>query len=144
MLTLSQELMQKTLAAVRLCGGAQDECVVYWSGPLDRSGHVDGMLHPDHDAGPTFYEVNERWLDKTWVDLARSERTLRAQVHTHSRSAFHSSSDDRFPIVGQPGFLSLVLPNHAARNDLGDAFLCQLGEDGRWHEISIAQALVIG
>jgi hypothetical protein len=68
---------------------------------------------------------------------------LRAQVHTHRGAAFHSPTDDRFPIVGEAGFTSLVIPHHAASNDLDAAYLCQLGIDGRWRELAISQGLVM-
>jgi hypothetical protein len=143
MLTLTEGLLQETLTLLRGCGRHRDECVVYWSGRLDRDGLVDAALHPSHWAGPGFYEVDARWLNDTWVTLARTGRTLRAQVHTHTGRAFHSASDDMFPVVAQAGFLSLVLPHHAMRDDLHGAYLCRLDDTGCWQEVSIARGLSI-
>jgi hypothetical protein len=143
MLTLDKRLMSETLEILRWCGAHHDECVAYWAGPMARPGVAQDVLHPVHIAGPAFYEVEPQWLNETWVDLARSGRTLRAQVHTHAGAAFHSPSDDGFPIVQQAGFLSLVLPDHASRDDLTGAYLCHLNESGEWREVPLRQGLVI-
>ncbi|HEX3433827.1 MAG TPA: hypothetical protein VHT25_07170 [Solirubrobacteraceae bacterium] len=144
MLSLNDALLGETISQLRGCGRRRNECVVYWTGALAEQGVVDAALHPSHSAGPDFYEVTQRWLHETSLALARGKRTIRAQVHTHSGRAFHSRSDDSFPIVAQPGFLSLVLPHHAVRDDLAGAYLAQLGADGRWRDIPIEQGLVIG
>lgn len=143
MLRLAEGLLPETLSTLRRCGGHRNECVVYWSGPLERADVVDVLLHPAHHAGPSFYEVAPTWLNRTWIELARGRRTLRAQVHTHAGRAFHSRSDDGFPIVQQAGFLSIVLPHHAKRNDLDGAYLCRLDDSGRWQELPINQGLVL-
>jgi hypothetical protein len=141
MLTLAEGLMSETLSTLRRCGAGRNECVVYWTASLQSPDMIDGTLHPEHLAGPSFYEVTAGWLNQTWVALARGERTIRAQVHTHSGPAFHSASDDGFPVVQQAGFLSLVLPNHARGDDLSGAYLTRLGTDGRWHAITIDEGL---
>jgi hypothetical protein len=143
MLTLAEGLLRETLTILRRCGDHRNECVVYWSGPLEQPDVVDAELHPAHQAGPDFYEVAPAWLNETWIELARARRTLRAQVHTHAGRAFHSRSDDGFPIVQQAGLLSLVLPHHAEREDLGGAYLCRLDDDGRWRELPVTQGLAL-
>jgi hypothetical protein len=66
------------------------------------------------------------------------------QVHTHGRRAFHSATDDAFPIVQTPGFLSLVLPWFAMGPvGLDDAFLVTLEHGGRWRELEPARELVV-
>jgi hypothetical protein len=143
MLTLAEGLLRETLTTLRSCGKQENECVVYWSGPLERPGVVDAVLHPVHLAGPDFYEVDPGWLNSTWVQLARTRRTLRAQVHTHGGLAFHSASDDGFPIIQTEGFVSLVLPDHAMRGDLGGTYLCRLDSTGKWREVPVGQALEV-
>ena len=39
--------------------------------------------------------------------------SVRVQVHTHAGEAFHSATDDKWPVVATPGFISLVIPNFA-------------------------------
>ena len=35
-----------------------------------------------------------------------------AQIHTHPRDAFHSSTDNEWPSVILPGSISVVIPNY--------------------------------
>jgi hypothetical protein len=143
MLTLAEGLLRETLTLLRSCGEARNECVVYWSGPVDQPDLVDAALHPAHRSGRDFYEVDSNWLNETWIKLAHGGRSIRAQVHTHAGVAFHSTSDDMFPIVQQAGFLSLVLPYHGSRDDLNGAYLCSLGGDGGWAQLLVDATLVV-
>jgi hypothetical protein len=52
-------------------------------------------------------------------DLYERSEVLAIQVHTHPTDAYHSDTDDTYPIVTQVGGLSIVVP------DFG-----QLGTDG--------------
>jgi hypothetical protein len=69
---------------------------------------------------------------------------IRVQVHTHPYEAFHSPTDDAFPILHKAGFLSLVIPNFA-QGPVGfrDAYLTQILPDGSWKEQPIAAHLVV-
>jgi hypothetical protein len=62
---------------------------------------------------------------------------LAGQVHTHPGSAYHSSTDDDFPLVTLVGGLSLVIPDFA-RGGLADweswAFY-RLEALGQWREL---------
>jgi hypothetical protein len=143
-LSLGEGLLEKTFAELRRCGGGCRECVVYWSGPLAELAQLDRCLHPRHTATARFYEVEQGWLDQTWRTLARERREIRVQVHTHGAVAFHSATDDRFPIVQTPGFLSLVLPGFA----LGDinfdgAYLARMRSDGGWEELEPAEVFEV-
>lgn len=142
-LELREGLLLETLAQLRACGAGRDECVAYWTGPLDRRELVDGVLHPVHEARPDHYEIDQNWLHETWRSLSRERRQIRVQIHTHGRVAFHSATDDAYPVIHQPGFLSLVVPYHAARDDLEDAYLAELQADGGWVEVAIDHQFVI-
>jgi hypothetical protein len=52
-------------------------------------------------------------MHQLWVELARSGRSLRAQIHTHPGAAGHSACDDAYPAVHTAGFVSLVVPRFA-------------------------------
>lgn len=122
-----------TSRETRSCG-AHRECVVYWTVSLDAPECVVDVVHPEHTSTPWHYEVADRWLGAFMVDLYRDRRTVRAQVHTHCDAAFHSPTDDMWPLVHTPGFLSLVLPRFA-REPLSTAsmYLAVIGAEG-WHE----------
>lgn len=106
---------------------------------------VDGVEHPIHERSPFGYVVNDSWLTEFWKKLAASRRSIKAQIHTHPGCAFHSATDDKWPIVSQPGFLSLVIPDFAAGpTSLERAWVGRLGTDGKWEELSSAcEALVL-
>ena len=69
---------------------------------------------------------------------------FRVQVHTHPLEAFHSPTDDEFPIIHKPGFLSLVIPNFGL-GPVGfeDAYLTEIQGDGGWREVAIPSRLVL-
>jgi hypothetical protein len=86
--------------------------------------------------------VDDVWLNSFWMELGAAGAGIRVQVHTHPGAAYHSATDDEFPVIHTPGFLSLVIPNFA----LGDisfdgAFLAQRDERGCWREVGIADHL---
>ena len=66
------------------------------------------------------------------------------QVHTHPGRAFHSATDDRFPIVHLPGFLSLVIPNFGLGPVTFDgAYLAELTETGDWKKVPVTSRFEI-
>ena len=143
-LNVGEGLLRETFATLRSCGAGKAECVAYWSGPLDHSGVVDALHHPDHRASPFYYEIDDHWLTRVWIELAQRRRAIRAQVHTHAGPAFHSRLDDDFPIVATPGFLSLVLPRFAlGEPTLDEAYLAELDEVGQWHELDPRKSLKV-
>jgi Prokaryotic homologs of the JAB domain len=130
---VGEGLLAETFAHLRGCGSGRRECVCYWSGAIARPGRIDRVLHPTHTATARHYEVDGAWLDETWRSLAREEREIVVQVHTHGTRAFHSETDDEFPVVSTAGFLSLVVPDFAdGEVGLGGAYLARLEADGSW------------
>ena len=143
-LKVGEGLLRETFAILRHCGQGSRECVSYWSGSLDDPLVVDQVHHPCHTARAGWYEVDGAWLTKVWIELANEKRAIRVQIHTHGGSAFHSLTDDEFPIVATPGFLSLVVPRFAmGRVTLEDAHLSRLDSDGRWRHADISAALEV-
>jgi len=134
-LTLAPGIMASTFAQLRSCGQGRDECVVYWTGPRKAPGAVDSVIKPEHQAGPDWYEIEPAWMTSFFLELRRTGRTARAQVHSHPTSARHSCTDDRYPLAPSPGFYSLVLPSFAdGPIGLDDAYLAEVGADGTWLE----------
>ncbi len=71
-----------------------------------------------------------------WFRLARERRTIAAQIHTHPGAAFHSATDDHWPIISQPGFISIVIPNFAQEPVLlKEAWVGRLDADGDWRAV---------
>jgi len=103
---------------------------------------VDDQDHPVHQRGPGGYEIDSGWLTKYWFRLAHERRTIRAQLHTHPGPAFHSPTDDHCPVVSQPGFLSIVIPDYATGPvALEAAWVGRLDENGRWRPVAVQDAI---
>lgn len=133
MLTVTKEVFEQSFENLRACGSGRAECVVFWVGPLDRPEHVDEVVHPRHTATAGGYDVDSAWIGEFWLDLAGRARAVRAQVHTHPGAAFHSSRDDRLPLVHTAGYLSLVIPHFAGGPiSLGGAHLAERSREGEW------------
>jgi len=131
-LRLASQIVQRTFSALRECGRGECECAVYWIGPSECN-LVNGVEHPIHQRSPFGYEINDRWLTDFWKRLAASKHSVKAQVHTHPGEAFHSATDDNWPIVSQEGFLSIVIPDFATGAiSLRSAWIGRLRGDGTW------------
>jgi hypothetical protein len=138
LLRLGNDIVATTFRTLRECGDGRFECAVYWLGPAEDS-IADGVEHPVHERSPFGYAVDDRWLTDFWKRLAGSQRSVKAQVHTHPGSAFHSAIDDKWPIVSQAGFLSIVIPEFAAGEpSLDAAWIGRLQTDGAWRRLSSA------
>ncbi len=108
-----------TEAALREAGRDGYERFVLWSGNLDgtdflvRTTHVppqrayslpDGLcVRVD---GPALHALN--------VWLFDHKEVLGVQVHSHPTDAYHSETDDTFPVVTGLGGMSLVIPDFGA------------------------------
>jgi hypothetical protein len=143
LLRLARGIVPTTFRTFRKCGRGQCECAVYWTG-LAASDLVDGFEHPVHTRSPFGYEVDGTWLTEFWKRLAASKRSVKVQVHTHPGQAFHSATDNEWPIVSQVGFISIVIPDFAAGEDsLEGAWVGYLQESGKWRRLSSAAEAVI-
>ncbi len=135
MITLTPEVLEQSFEHLRRCGAGRRECVVLWSGPVARPGVIDEVIHPQHTASGVCYDIDPQWVGELWLVLAKRERTLRAQVHTHPGQAYHSERDDTHAVVHTPGFTSIVIPRFATGPvSLQDAFLAMRTADGGWSD----------
>jgi hypothetical protein len=115
-----------------------------WLGPWAQQDAITEVVHPQHHAHRGGFDLDTRWLNDLWGKLADRNIGIRVQVHTHPRDAFHSPTDDAWPIVHTTGFLSLVIPDFGIGPvGLERAFLGELDQDGRFREVKINQRLVI-
>jgi len=110
----------KTEDAVRRAGADGYELFVLWTGsftedvftiktphvPAQTSYRLDTGLCVRVDGGE-LHRLN-RWLYETG-------ETLAVQVHTHPTFAYHSDTDNTYPMVTQLGGLSIVLPDFGVR-----------------------------
>jgi hypothetical protein len=142
-LRLTGDFVHATFQTLRECGRAESECALYWTGPVAEN-LVDGIEHPIHSRSPFGYQIDDNWLTEFWRRLATSKRNVKAQIHTHPGAAFHSATDNEWPIVSQAGFISIVVPDFASGNpSLEGTWVGRLEEDGKWRRLSSATDAVL-
>ena len=141
MLRLGHGVWTETVVQLRDCGDGRNECVVYWTGPLSDDDIVDRVVHPEHTAAPGHYAPTQPWLQRFWVSLHHERRTVRGQVHTHGGRAFHSRTDDEYPLVHTTGFLSLVVSDFARSPGSVGLYLVEMGADGQWRRAAVADRI---
>jgi hypothetical protein len=143
LLRLANDIVSTTFRWLRDCGRGKCECVVYWTGPVGED-VVDRVEHPIHEHSVFGYEVEDNWLTEVWRQLVAAKRTIKAQIHSHPREAFHSPTDDQWPIVSQPGFLSIVIPDFGTGEpSLNRAWVGRLRADGKWQRLASAGEAII-
>jgi proteasome lid subunit RPN8/RPN11 len=83
------------------------------------------------------YAVDGEELHRINVYLHANGMVLIAQLHSHPGRAYHSSTDDAFPIITKLGGLSIVIPNFGADNFSLDRWaVYRLNNELRWEELS--------
>jgi hypothetical protein len=139
---LPREVLTRTFEQFRKCGCGRRECQALWVGPWSDPLAITDVIHPKHSGHMGGFTIDEGWLHQFWLELGRTDRGIRLQVHTHPGEAFHSATDDAYPIIHKPGFLSLVIPNFAL-GPVGfkDAYLTEIQPDGRWRQADINERI---
>ena len=133
-----QQVLNVTFGHLRRCGKGLRECQILWTSSWNTMHEITGVVHPKHRAHTGGFELDGAWLNSFWLQLADRGEGVRVQVHTHPGEAFHSPTDDAFPIIHTPGFLSLVIPQFAeGQVGFENAFLAELGQDGCFREVPI-------
>lgn len=141
---LPEALLQESFGQLRACGAGCRECQILWISPWADPQRLMAMAHPLHSASAVGFVVEDGWLNRFWLELADRKLGVRCQVHTHPGAAYHSATDDAFPLIRVPGFLSLVIPRFA-QGPVGfrDAYLTQVQQDSTWRELDIKTILEI-
>jgi hypothetical protein len=142
--TIPTAVLHRTFETFRACGRGRCECQVLWVSSWRSPDAVVDCVHPLHSSRAGGFAVDDKWLTRFWLDLADKDRGVRVQVHTHPGAAFHSKTDDRYPIVHSLGFRSLVIPAFGLREAGFDgAFLCEIDEAGSWRTLPPEKALEV-
>lgn len=115
------------------------EMFVFWSGVfagdgrfLVHSAHVPRQTATRSRDGLTV-RVEGEALHRLNVWLYEHTQILAAQVHAHPTDAYHSETDDTFPIVTALGGLSLVVPDFCRCDLFTDSAAYRLTPEG-WIE----------
>lgn len=130
---------------LREAGYDGNERFVLWSGTIcDDSLLISTMHVPKQTAyrlsSGLCVRVEADELHRLNVWLYEHSERLAIQVHSHPTEAFHSDTDDAYPMVTTLGGLSLVVPDFARYGVRGPGTaLFRLSTSG-WQELSPAEA----
>ena len=116
---ISSHLLGPTIAFLRSVGMANAEGFVIWGGVFENEHtfRFRSVLIPAQRAvstesgllviveGDALFEVNKT--------LYQRGEILAGQVHTHPSSAYHSDTDDHYPLATLVGSVSVVVPDFA-------------------------------
>jgi len=140
---LPKSILEATFALFRECGRGRHECQALWLSSWESVGEISELVHPKHRAHGVGFSLDDQWLTAFWLRLVRKNIGVRIQVHTHPQMAFHSKTDDDYPIIHTPGFLSLVIPDFAmGKIGFEGAYLTEIQQDGSWKQASISETLI--
>jgi hypothetical protein len=134
-------LVDQTLERVQEAGQKGYETFVLWGGTLDDTRHrfqfVSGYVPAQTTTrgedgllvvvdGDALFQVNRAFYEEGL--------TLAAQVHSHPTDAYHSETDDAYPLMTLIGGLSGVVPDFGAggRARLDDWAWYRLTGPGTW------------
>lgn len=114
---ISRYHIDATEGALREAGGEGFERFVFWSGQTGGSGifnvktvHVPRQkAFKSRDGLLVRVEGDELHRLNAW--LYEHGHVLAVQVHAHPAEAYHSATDDAFPIITIEGGISIVVPN---------------------------------
>jgi hypothetical protein len=114
------DVREQTESSLRAAGRDGYELFVLWSGRVKGGAFEVMAAHvPRQTSSKTrnglLVTVEGEALHKMNIWLYEHEQLLGAQVHAHPRKAFHSETDDTYPIVTALGGLSLVAANFCRR-----------------------------
>lgn len=136
--------VQKAYDHIRYAGAQNLEGVVLFSGIYVQDNFIfsikqtivpqqvsvsleEGLLYAV--GGEELYRIN--------YELHQRKEILVAQLHSHPGRAYHSSTDDAYPIITKIGGLSIVVPNFGVDDFSLDLWaVYRLEENLEWEELS--------
>lgn len=130
---------------LREAGFDGNERFILWSGVIRDDSLIVRTLHcPKQTAyrldSGLCVRVDSDELHRLNVWLFANTERLAVQVHSHPTEAFHSDTDDAYPMVTTLGGLSLVVPDFARRGVRGpNTALYRLSSRG-WEGLSPTEA----
>lgn len=113
---VAAELVRETESSLKKAGREGYELFVLWSGLTDGSVFRVQDAHIPHQTSYRLesglcVRVEGEALHKLNNWLFESGQLLAVQIHAHPTDAYHSDTDDAFPVVTMLGGLSLVVPD---------------------------------
>lgn len=137
-------IVETTDMHLRDAGKHRCECFVLWTGVREGDSFHIQTVHLPKQTAYRFEDglcvrVDGAELHRLNVWLFDHGEELAVQVHSHPTDAFHSDTDDTFPIVTMRGGLSIVVPDFAVAGLRGRGTACYRLSASRWEELSEKQ-----
>lgn len=135
------ELVDQSLEQIQTAGREGYEAFVLWGGTLDDTGETFHFVSGYFPEQTTSRGKDGLLVTVTGEALFRVNRafyseglTLAAQVHSHPTDAYHSSTDDAYPLMTLVGGLSAVVPDfgQGGRSRLDEWAWYRLRGPGEW------------
>ena len=132
--------IRETVEAIRSAGQNGYELFVIWSGTRDDDVFTVAKVHiPDQTSYKLYaglcVRIDGSELHRLNVWLYEAQQAIGVQVHSHPSDAYHSETDDTYPIATLDGSLSIVLPFFGRDGwESSDIAAYRLGQ-GVWVEI---------
>jgi hypothetical protein len=140
-LSVPRSVVARTEEALREAGDEGYELFVLWSGSVvGRSAYAETAHLPRQRSYKTEsgllvrVEGEELHLLNAW--LFENKELLLAQVHAHPTDAFHSKTDDAYPIVTALGGFSIVAPDFARDGMFTDGTATYRLTKRGWRQVS--------
>ena len=145
-------ILDSTLETLVEAGRRREEAFVLWGGVLFGGGQglrFTTAIRPAQVATSTprglLVSVDGAALFSVNKAMFEAKAILAGQVHTHPTEAFHSETDDHYPLVTLLGALSLVIPDFArdGRHGMDRWAWYRLSGYGKWSALSAETKVTI-
>ena len=148
---IEQDVLDATIEVLAEAGLRGVEAFVVWSGAISEPGvfrfsswHRPEQVSTAGREGCLVTVDGDELFALNRAAFALGE-ILAAQVHSHPTEAFHSQTDDTYPLVTLPGSVSLVVHDFARHRmeQIERWAWYRLAPDGAWRDLSETAEVVI-
>ncbi len=144
MFVIPRRMVEDTFKVFRSCGANKRECKLYWLSSWTEPSSLVEIAHPKHKSNAYGVSIDSEWISSFWMDMSKRNMGVKIQVHTHPNQAFHSLTDDKFPLLFDVSFLSLVIPDFAMGPiNFQNAYLAEIQTDGTWAQVEINKRIQV-
>ena len=140
--------LRETEEAIRSAGRDGYELFVIWSGTRHGDTFTVSEVHVPRQTSYKLdhglcVRVGGSELHRLNMWLYEAQQVIGAQIHSHPAEAYHSETDDEYPIATLDGSLSIVLP-FFGRGGFGSEGIAtyRLGQ-GNWTELTVPLSSVM-
>ncbi len=114
-LAIPGSIFRSTISKFQEIGEQQKEAIAYWTGTLNQEkGEIRNVIFADSynefENEKLFARVPLQTTFQIGKLIHERNEVLFAQIHSHPFEAFHSFTDDNYPISHKLGFLSIIVP----------------------------------